>query len=69
MELHLKEITTILSSQNYLDYEKILDSMLDTVKNSGTITIHGMGATISTVDEVHSFNRRMMQVHGIYGLV
>lgn len=69
MKLHLNEITTLLSSQDYLSYEKLLDEMLLTVKEGQVVTILGMEKTLSTPEDVDSFNRRMIQVHGIYGLI
>jgi len=69
MELHLSTITTLLSSQDYLAYEKILDEMINQVKIGNKVVITGSNMILSTTKEVDYFNRRMVQVHGIYGLI
>jgi len=69
MKLHLKEVTTLLSVQDYLSYEKVLDKILKEVQEGGQVTIDGTNITLNTLKEVDAFNRKMIQVHGIYGLV
>jgi len=69
MKLQLSRITGILSSQDYLSYEKILDEMIQEVKNGNMVVIEGSNMILSTAKEVDDFNRKMVQVHGIYGLI
>ena len=69
MKLHLKEITSVLAAQDYLSYEEILDKILKEVKMGRCVTIEGTEILLTTLKEVDTFNRKMIQVHGIYGLV
>lgn len=69
MKIQLNRIIGILSSQDYLAYERILDEMIQEVKNGNVVVIEGSNMILSTTKEVDDFNRRMVQVHGIYGLI
>ena len=69
MKLQLSRIKDILSSQDYLTYERILDEMIQEVKDGNVVVIQGSNMILSTTKEVDDFNRKMVQVHGIYGLI
>lgn len=69
MKLSLDTITGILSAQDYLSYEKVLDKMILEVRDGNKVVIEGSNIILSTEKEVDEFNRRMVQVHGIYGLI
>lgn len=69
MKLQLSRIKDILSSQDYLTYEKLLDEMIQEVKDGNVVVIEGSNMILSTTKEVDDFNRKMVQVHGIYGLI
>lgn len=69
MKLHLNRVTTLLSAQDYLSYEKVLDEMIAVVKSGSKVVIEGSNIVLSTEKEVDEFNRKMVQVHGIYGLI
>ncbi|GLI56336.1 hypothetical protein PM10SUCC1_18500 [Propionigenium maris DSM 9537] len=69
MKIQLSRITGILSSQDYLTYERLLDEMLHEVKKGNVVVIEGSSMILSTTKEVDDFNRKMVQVHGIYGLI
>ncbi len=69
MKIHLSRITAILSSQDYLAYERILDEMIQEVKSGNMVVVEGSSMVLSTTKEVDDFNRKMVQVHGIYGLI
>ncbi len=69
MKLQLSRIKDILSSQDYLTYERILDEMIQEVKGGNVVVIQGSNVILSTTKEVDDFNRKMVQVHGIYGLI
>ena len=69
MKLHLNRVTTLLSDQDYLSYEKILDEMIMVVRAGSKVIIEGSSVILSTEKEVDEFNRKMVQVHGIYGLI
>lgn len=69
MKIQLSRITAILSSQDYLTYERILDEMIQEVKSGNVVVVEGSSMVLSTTKEVDDFNRKMVQVHGIYGLI
>lgn len=69
MKLHLNRVTALLSAQDYLSYEKILDEMIVVVRGGSQVIIEGSSVILSTEKEVDEFNRKMVQVHGIYGLI
>ena len=69
MKLQLSRIKDILSSQDYLTYERLLDEMIQEVKDGNVVVIEGSNMILSTTKEVDDFNRKMVQVHGIYGLI
>ncbi len=69
MKIQLSRITGILSAQDYLTYERLLDEMIQEVKGGSVVVIEGSSMILSTTKEVDDFNRKMVQVHGIYGLI
>ncbi len=69
MKIQLSRITAILASQDYLAYERILDEMIQEVKSGNVVVVEGSSMVLSTTKEVDDFNRKMVQVHGIYGLI
>lgn len=71
MDINLDYIKTTLSSQNYLEYDKILTSMINATKINETINVIDKNgeivAELKTYEEMDTFHKRMVQVHGIYG--
>lgn len=69
MIINLKEVRDILGKQDYLSYEKILTSIYDSIDSGDSVVIEGSSTVLRSRVDVEDFNRKMVQVHGIYGLV
>ncbi len=71
MEYKLSYIQNMLSTQNYLEFDKVLTAMLDEIKKGGKIKIVNTKGEISSLitswDELEYFKKIMIQIYGIYG--
>ena len=71
MEYKLNYIQKLLSSQNYLEFDKVLTDMLNCITRGETIQIIDaegkVSSLITTWDELEYFKKIMIQIYGIYG--
>jgi hypothetical protein len=71
MEYKLNYIQKLLSSQNYLEFDKVLTDMLNCITRGETIQIIDAGGKVSSLittwDELEYFKKIMIQIYGIYG--
>lgn len=74
MEYKLSYIQKLLSTQNYLEFDKVLTAMLNEIKKDGkdgSIKIIDAKGEVSTLitswDELEHFKKMMIQIYGIYG--
>jgi hypothetical protein len=71
MEYKLNYIQKILSTQDYLEFDKVLTVMLEEIKKNKNIKIIDDKGEVSTLitnwDELEHFKKMMIQIYGIYG--
>ena len=71
MNIKLKYIQETLKKQDYLEYDKILTKMIKAAKSGEIIFVIDRDeecvAELKTYEEMDTFHKRLVQVHGIYG--
>ncbi|WP_319370695.1 hypothetical protein [uncultured Ilyobacter sp.] len=71
MEYKLNYIQNLLSTQNYLDFDKVLTEMLKGINRKEKIEIVDPSGKVSSLitnwDELEYFKKIMIQIYGIYG--
>lgn len=71
MEYKLSYIQNLLSTQNYLEFDKILTEMLKAINSGEKIEIIDSDGKVSSLitswDELEYFKKIMIQIYGIYG--
>lgn len=71
MDIKLNYLQSVLAKQDFLEYDKILTEMINSVKRAEQINVMNKEgecvAELKTYEQMDTFHKRMVQVHGIYG--
>lgn len=72
MKIDIVYVQNILSSQDYLAFDKVLNEMYSCQKNNINIEIFKNSEIIKilrTFEDIEDFKKRMFQIYGIFGYV
>lgn len=71
MEYKLNYIQKLLSTQDYLEFDKVVTTMLEEIKKGGKVMIIDAKGEVSSLitswDELEYFKKMMIHIYGIYG--
>jgi len=71
MKIKLDLFQQLLSTQNYLEFDRVIISMENSIKENITVEIIGkddnVATTLKTLEELDFYKKRAIQIYGIYG--
>ncbi len=72
MKIYLKEVQKLLSTQDYLTFDKLLTNIYKEVE-SGKVDIIGNNneiiKSLNNFEEVEEWKKKMMEIYGLFGFI